>query len=160
MAHLRAILFTSLKNDGRVSRRAAPGALINMEQATKTLIVCLLGILGSGCSASQEEIFSETQLALAEGTGETCSGNRLGTGEIEIDDRSDQCGASQYCLSVGEGVEASPPSEGVCSCRCDGPEGSGPFCACLEGFTCTHLIEDLGIGNASFAGSYCIALED
>jgi hypothetical protein len=53
-----------------------------------------------------------------------------------------------------------PPSSAVyCSCRCDGPEGTGPFCACPNGFECSPLVEDIGIRNPELpvlAGSYCI----
>lgn len=51
-----------------------------------------------------------------------------------------------------------PPADTVyCSCRCDGPAGSGPFCECPDGFACTHLIDERGASSDSrFAGSYCL----
>lgn len=52
---------------------------------------------------------------------------------------------------------ARPPGDAVyCSCRCDGPAGTGPFCACPTGYECTHLVDDIGLGHAELAGSYCI----
>jgi hypothetical protein len=43
-----------------------------------------------------------------------------------------------------------------CSCRCGGP-GPGPFCACPDGFSCTPLVDDMGLPASSIiAGSYCI----
>ena len=131
-----------------------------MQRSIAILGLALSGTSGFGCGTAQEEIYSETQFALAEGTGEACSGASLSSGEIEVDERSDECGVSQFCVSAGEGLEGLPPTSGVCSCRCDGPEGRGPFCACTAGFTCTALIEDLGLGDVYFAGSYCLAVED
>jgi hypothetical protein len=47
----------------------------------------------------------------------------------------------------------------TCSCRCDGPAGTGPFCSCPIGFQCVPLIEfalpDGGAGS-DLVGSYCI----
>jgi hypothetical protein len=41
------------------------------------------------------------------------------------------------------------------SCRCDGPDPQASYCACPAGFSCTHLIDDVGLGG-EYAGSYCI----
>ncbi len=43
-----------------------------------------------------------------------------------------------------------------CSCRCDGPDPNARYCECPSGFTCEKLIDDLGLGSAQLAGSYCI----
>jgi hypothetical protein len=44
-----------------------------------------------------------------------------------------------------------------CSCRCDGPAGTGPFCACPGGFECAPLVQSFGTGSGEqLAGSYCI----
>jgi hypothetical protein len=53
-------------------------------------------------------------------------------------------------------VSRRPDDAVYCSCRCDGPEGTGPFCACPSGFECAHLVDDTGNGHAELAGSYCI----
>jgi hypothetical protein len=43
-----------------------------------------------------------------------------------------------------------------CSCRCAGP-GPGPFCPCPQGYSCTPLVDDIGLPSSSaIAGSYCI----
>jgi hypothetical protein len=47
----------------------------------------------------------------------------------------------------------------MCTCRCDGPEGSGPFCGCPTGFTCAKALDDLGLGGDDVAGSYCVPSE-
>jgi hypothetical protein len=48
----------------------------------------------------------------------------------------------------------------VCSCRCDGPDGAGPYCACPDGFVCQHgLVESTGLSDLadrSYAGGYCV----
>ena len=75
--------------------------------------------------------------------------------------------ASPDCFAAGSGeavsvpvepqLVARPPEDAVyCSCRCDGPTGTGPFCACPEGFECRELIQDLGLGSEQLAGSYCV----
>ena len=49
-----------------------------------------------------------------------------------------------------------PPSLGsTCSCRCAGP-GDGPFCDCGAALECVPLIASLGLGDAAYAGSYCV----
>jgi hypothetical protein len=107
----------------------------------------------------------------------------FGVTEINIEDRATQC-TTGICLAAyfqgrtscaygspdcttpgGEPVttDVKPqllsrsPSDAVyCSCHCDGPEGTGPFCACPGGFECLKLVDDIGLGHAELAGSYCI----
>jgi hypothetical protein len=45
-----------------------------------------------------------------------------------------------------------------CSCRCDGPDGTGPFCACPTGFECAHIFPAGVVPSAreDLLGSYCI----
>ena len=47
-----------------------------------------------------------------------------------------------------------------CSCRCANAEGGtddgAQYCECPSGFTCSKLIDDLGLGSEQLAGSYCI----
>ncbi|MBN2192954.1 MAG: hypothetical protein JW751_09065 [Polyangiaceae bacterium] len=48
-----------------------------------------------------------------------------------------------------------------CSCRCANAEGKtddgANYCdPCPSGYTCTQLIDDLGLGNEQLAGAYCI----
>ena len=43
----------------------------------------------------------------------------------------------------------------ICSCQCAG-SGPGPYCTCPEQMQCEHLVDDLGLGQANLAGSYCI----
>lgn len=50
-----------------------------------------------------------------------------------------------------------PASKTVhCSCRCDGPDPNARYCECPSGFRCAKLFDDLGLGSAELAGSYCI----
>lgn len=47
-----------------------------------------------------------------------------------------------------------------CSCRCanaDGKTDDGAnYCDCPDGFTCTHLVDSIGVGNEGLTGSFCI----
>jgi hypothetical protein len=69
-------------------------------------------------------------------------------------------GSARVAVAVEPQVVERPPEDTVyCSCRCNGPEGTGPFCACPQGFECTELVPDLGLafqGSPEIAGSYCI----
>jgi hypothetical protein len=59
--------------------------------------------------------------------------------------------------SVEAQLEARRPKDAVyCSCRCNGPQSNAPYCECPNGFTCTDLIDDIGLGNKQLAGSYCV----
>lgn len=43
-----------------------------------------------------------------------------------------------------------------CSCRCAGPDPNANYCECPSGFSCTELVDNLGIGKGQLAGSYCV----
>lgn len=43
-----------------------------------------------------------------------------------------------------------------CSCRCDGEDKGARYCKCPSGYACTHLVDDLHLGGAQLAGSYCV----
>ena len=43
-----------------------------------------------------------------------------------------------------------------CSCRCDGAEKNARYCKCPSGYACEHAIDNIGVGDAQLAGSYCI----
>jgi hypothetical protein len=66
--------------------------------------------------------------------------------------------ANEITVPVAPQLVARSPEKSVyCSCRCDGPAGEGPFCACPSGFECAHLVDSYGTaGGAQFTGSYCI----
>jgi hypothetical protein len=66
--------------------------------------------------------------------------------------------ANEITVPVDPQFVGRPPQDTVyCSCRCDGPAGSGPFCQCPDGFACTHLVDERGEGSDQrFAGSYCV----
>jgi hypothetical protein len=50
-----------------------------------------------------------------------------------------------------------PPDRAVyCSCRCDGPDRAAHYCECPEGYECTELIPDMGLGATQLPGSYCV----
>ena len=58
-------------------------------------------------------------------------------------------------------VERQAEDTVYCSCRCanaDGKTDDGAnYCEkCPSGFSCTQLIDNLGLGNQQLAGAYCI----
>jgi hypothetical protein len=60
-------------------------------------------------------------------------------------------------VAVQPALPESPAEESViCSCRCDGPRGQGPFCDCPSGMACEPLVSGSGPEFAGFAGSYCV----
>ena len=83
--------------------------------------------------------------------------------QASIDTASPDC-ATGLCLAnnITFHYDASNPnrlsdSEVYCSCRCDGPAGAGPFCACPSGFECTPFMADVGLASTkAVAGSYCM----
>jgi hypothetical protein len=90
--------------------------------------------------------------------------NALDASEVSIDTNSADC-ETGVCLVDNLAPRGAAPrdpadpsaSGGQCSCRCDGPAGAGPFCACPDGFACSPLVHDLGLqSSADVAGSYCV----
>jgi hypothetical protein len=47
-----------------------------------------------------------------------------------------------------------------CSCRCENVDGrtddGAVYCSCPSGFSCTQLVQPIGVGNAGLTGGYCI----
>jgi hypothetical protein len=43
-----------------------------------------------------------------------------------------------------------------CSCRCDGEDKNARYCKCPSGYACDHLVDDIHLGDAQLAGSYCV----
>lgn len=127
--------------------------MTHQERFRKSLVLPLFLL---GCAPTETELFSETQALLAEGTGESCD-LQVGANETAFEDES-SCENDLACVAVGEsaaeiiGIE---PFDGMCTCRCDGPVGLGPYCACQSGFQCAELIVDLGLGDGAY--SFCVA---
>ncbi len=77
-----------------------------------------------------------------------------------------QVGASGACTTpdglpvevpVAPQLQERHPSDAVyCSCRCDGPDSSAPYCECPEGFSCSELIPDIPLASEQRSGSYCV----
>ena len=44
----------------------------------------------------------------------------------------------------------------ICTCRCDGPAGEGPFCDCPSGMACEPLLAGGRPERDDVAGSYCV----
>jgi len=91
------------------------------------------------------------------------SGSGMADPTIPAEDRCYLPGAAQAPANAiavpvtPQLVRRSPADAVYCSCRCDGPAGTGPFCACPSGFECRHLVDQYGTSTADQgAGSYCL----
>ncbi len=53
-----------------------------------------------------------------------------------------------------------PDKAVYCSCRCANAEGNtddgARYCECPSGYSCTRLVDDLGLGDKQLTGSYCV----
>jgi len=131
----------------------------------KTTLCCaiVLGLggvgLSAGCAVPAYDLFEQSQAELANTVGESCSlhpdapqGN-----EVWISEQPEACGDFGICLGIGPDNEDAEELE-MCSCRCDGAPGDGPYCACPEQYECVPLVVELGAPSApnSYAGSYCV----
>ncbi len=122
-----------------------------------THLALVSGVLNAfGCGAVDTELFSRTNEALVENLGEACDlGVVVASGERIVEDDDPAC-LPGYC--VGEGGQAwTKGDQGICTCRCDGPDGTGPLCECADGFQCKHLIDDIGnLTGTNLVGAYCV----
>lgn len=125
-----------------------------------TLVIA--GLLGVACGEPNHEEFGTAGPALAGHLGKPCGEQHpsvRGTAFVEVEDDSKlrtECGGG-LCVWKFDGSRNEPASKvGACSCRCAGPHGTGPFCTCRSGFTCTNLVLDLGSEPDPLAGSYCM----
>ena len=60
-------------------------------------------------------------------------------------------------VAVAAQLEARQDERSVyCSCRCAGPDQNARYCQCPDGYNCTKLVDDLGLGRGQLAGSYCV----
>lgn len=112
-----------------------------------------VGVTLSGCGESRPSppgTVSYDRLGVA--CGEV---RRVSDSEVSIDDAMPECGEG-YCLHAVDVARGAKQSAGMCSCRCDGEEGTGPFCACSEGFVCREEVRALGLPKSPDAGSYCV----
>lgn len=122
-------------------------------------VLAALALLGTGgCGGiADTELFGESNAALVEHIGEACDLDGIGANETVIEDEDPSC-TPGYC--VGQGGQPWTDEEndrGICTCRCAGPEGTGPLCDCSDGFECRELIKDFGgLGGLHLVGSYCV----
>lgn len=110
------------------------------------------------CGAvSERELFSESTAALAEHLGESCEATPVPQkGVVVVEDRHPACLPGQCVIHGSQpGAEL---GQGICTCRCKGPAGTGPFCSCGDGFVCKHLVDDLGIGQAELTRAHRVVL--
>lgn len=117
----------------------------------------MMGALAvGGCGGTTElEMFGQSNAALVEHLGEACELYPLSPGEVTVETQHPACEPG-YC--VGEaGQPWTTDEDGLCTCRCDGPAGTGPLCDCADGFVCKELIKAIGdLVNPHLVGSYCV----
>lgn len=77
--------------------------------------------------------------------------------DVDVDDEAPECGEG-YCLHAPDVARGASESSGMCSCRCDGEEGTGSFCTCSDGFECRHEVSALDSSSRALAGSYCVPI--
>ena len=131
------------------------------------------GAIGDACIHWNETVprfsgFSNAEVSIEIGSPQCSSGLCLANhfaGRVTCP--YGQVESGQECLVPGSGdpVQAAvQPQDSTrrstdavyCSCRCAGP-GPGPFCSCPQGYSCTPLVDDIGLAAGSaIAGSYCI----
>lgn len=113
----------------------------------------------AGCGViADTELFGESNAALVEHIGDACDLDGIGVNETVIEDEDSSC-APGYCVGqAGEPWTDEGENQGICTCRCAGPAGTGPSCDCSDGFECRELIKDFGGGlsGANLVGSYCV----
>lgn len=107
-----------------------------------------------GCGVADTELFGQSNAALVEHMGQACELEALGENETVVEDEHPLCEPG-YCVGQG-GQPWTEGNVGICTCRCAGPEGTGPMCECGDAFECRHLIDGVGLGGAHLEGSYCV----
>jgi hypothetical protein len=132
------------------------------------------GEIGAACTPSSEDDpsfwgFDANEVSVELGSRQCSSGVCLAnhfTGRVTCPYGQDELNPSE-CLTPGSGDPVWTPvrpqdayrrsTDAVyCSCRCAGP-GPGPFCPCPQGYSCTPLVDDIGLpASSAIAGSYCI----
>lgn len=91
--------------------------------------------------------------SVAENTGKDCCLPGTDTPVIK-----NVCG---QCQSQGGQPSRDADSAVYCTCRCGVAEGQPdepdyPFCGCPDGFECSEIRKNVGLGDVSITGKYCI----
>ena len=114
--------------------------------------------LSGGCGDAEDfEMFQRSSQALAQHLGDTCESYPVSSTaeEVDVDDGHSDCQPGMCVTKSGE--PGASEGLGICTCRCDGPQGTGPLCSCGSDFVCERLIRDVaGLGNDHLVGSYCM----
>ncbi len=90
----------------------------------------------------------------------SCPAGQDEPGAPGADDRACWLPGSNERVAVAVPAQLpSRPAESTvyCSCRCDGPDSSARYCECPDGYECTQLVPNVGVGGEQLRGSsYCI----
>jgi len=103
-----------------------------------------------GCGESRSA--PVTDVRLGEACGEVLP---VTANVVDVDGDAPECGGGA-CVHGADVALGAATSQGMCSCRCDGPASAGPFCSCASGFVCREEIRALGLSDESTVGSYCV----
>jgi hypothetical protein len=126
--------------------RNGPGNILGIFMTTAALAA--VGCGGHSRSAPDAAAFDRL--------GVSCGEVRaVASSEVVIDDAAPECEGG-FCVHSAAVAPGGGESAGLCSCRCDGPAGTGPFCTCDEGFVCREQVSALGMTPPVIAGSYCL----
>ena len=121
-------------------------------------LVAALGVAAAAVSGCGEPRSAPGWAEFAR-LGAQCGDVRpVGPSEIDVDDQAPECDEG-YCLHSPDVAGGASESSGMCSCRCDGEEGTGSFCTCSAGFECRAEVRDLGLSSPALAGSYCVPIQ-
>jgi hypothetical protein len=125
----------------------------------RNLLTAVVLVSVSGCGAIADmEMFDQSNAALVANMGEACEIGPVGANETVVNDDDIACEPG-YCVGQSGQWWTEGNTQGICTCRCDGPEGTGPLCDCGSGFECKELIKDFGLSNSNLVGSYCVPTE-
>ena len=128
------------------------GALGRAAQASALVLVACGGQSKSYVEGGTTTATAPSYLGVACGEAKP-----VNQSEVVLESRSPDCGGEGVCFRGKDVAAGAASSAGMCTCRCDGPTASTPFCSCGDGFECR--VEVLAIGllaNDEIAGSYCV----
>lgn len=122
---------------------------------TAGALLLTIGLFTNCGSVERTDMFSHSNAALVENLGQTCDAEPVLGTEVIVEDDDEQC-MPGYCVNRG-GIPGADEGQGICTCRCAGPEGTGPLCDCGADYVCQDLIKPFdGLGGEHLVGAYCV----
>lgn len=123
-------------------------------RSTSLLVLVASGRLLVGCGQAKSTPAATAPATAPSYLGISCANkNPVVEQEIDVQAMAPDCDGGA-CLRAQ--AVTGDASSGICTCRCDGPTGAGPFCTCGDGFVCREEVPDLGLSDTRIVGSYCV----